>query len=121
MTNYPDIRAMTASTTNIGQAAEKRVAELLNNEGYQILTQNWRTKVCEIDLVAKKQKVVYFVEVKYRSSEHQGGGFEYITSKKLKQLHFAAEVWNQQNGWNGDYQLLAAAVSDERIEIVELD
>jgi uncharacterized protein (TIGR00252 family) len=109
-------------TTFIGKKAEARVAEFLNNEGYKILAQNWRTKVCEIDVVAKKEDIVYFIEVKYRSSEKQGGGLEYITPKKLNQIHFAAQIWVQQNNWNGDYRLLAAAVSgSEGISVVELD
>jgi uncharacterized protein (TIGR00252 family) len=109
-------------TTFIGKKAEARVAEFLNNEGYKILAQNWRTKVCEIDVVAKKEDIVYFIEVNYRSSEKQGGGLEYITPKKLNQIHFAAQIWVQQNNWNGDYRLLAAAVSgSEGISVVELD
>jgi uncharacterized protein (TIGR00252 family) len=109
-------------TTFIGKKAEARVAEFLNNEGYKILAQNWRTKVCEIDVVAKKEDIVYFIEVKYRSSEKQGGGLEYITPKKLNQIHFAAQIWVQQNNWNGDYRLLAAAVSgSEGISVVEVD
>jgi uncharacterized protein (TIGR00252 family) len=109
-------------TTFIGQEAESRVAEFLNNEGYKIIGRNWRTKVCEIDIVAKKDNIIYFIEVKYRSSEKQGGGLDYITSKKLRQVHFAAQIWNQQHGWEDDYQLLAASVSDNGdIQIVELD
>jgi uncharacterized protein (TIGR00252 family) len=109
-------------TTFIGKKAEARVAEFLNNEGYKILAQNWRTKVCEIDVIAKKEDIVYFIEVKYRSSEKQGGGLEYITPKKLNQIHFSAQIWVQQNNWGGDYRLLAAAVSgSEGISVVEVD
>jgi uncharacterized protein (TIGR00252 family) len=109
-------------TTFVGKKAESRVADYLKKSGFKVITKNWRTKVCEIDVVAKKDNVVYFVEVKYRSSEKQGGGLDYITSKKLKQLHFAAQIWNQQNQWEGDYRILAAAVSDdENILIVEVD
>lgn len=109
-------------TTFIGKKAESRVAEHLKEQGFKILAQNWRTKVCEIDLVARKNDVVYFVEVKYRSSEKQGDGLDYITPQKLKQVEFAAQIWNQQNNWEGDYRVLAAAVSDEAaIEIIELD
>jgi Holliday junction resolvase-like predicted endonuclease len=72
--------------------------------------------------VASKDKIIYFVEVKYRSSDSQGGGLEYITPKKLNQIKFAAQIWNQQNDWNGDYRILGAAVSDdESIEIIEID
>jgi ribonuclease HII len=105
-------------TTSIGKQAEKRVAAFLVNEGYQILAQNWRTKLCEIDIVARKNGTVFFVEVKYRSQQNQGDGFKYITSKKLKQMQFAAEIWNQQNHWEGDWQLVAVAATDSKIEIV---
>jgi uncharacterized protein (TIGR00252 family) len=108
-------------TTIIGQKAEKAVAEHLKRMGFKILALNWKTKVCEIDIVASKKDVVYFIEVKYRSSEKQGSGLEYITVQKLKKIHFAAEVWIQQNKWAGDYRLLGASVSDiKAIEIVEL-
>jgi uncharacterized protein (TIGR00252 family) len=108
-------------TTNIGQEAEKRVAVALEKDGFKILALNWKTKVCEIDVVTKKDNVIYFVEVKYRSSESQGRGLEYITPKKLHKLHFAAEVWVQQNNWGGDYRILAAEASDnEEPQIVEV-
>jgi uncharacterized protein (TIGR00252 family) len=108
-------------TIKIGQGAESRVANFLEKAGYKILGRNWRTKVCEIDIVASKDKIVYFVEVKYRSSEKQGSGLDYITTKKLKQMHFAAEIWVQQNKWENDYRLLAAEVSDSAMKIIELD
>jgi uncharacterized protein (TIGR00252 family) len=75
-------------TTFIGQSAEERVAKLLEKAGFKILARNWRTRICEIDIVANKNKIIYFVEVKFRSSEKQGSGLEYITPKKLKQSCF---------------------------------
>jgi uncharacterized protein (TIGR00252 family) len=108
-------------TTFIGKNAESKVAKYFNNAGFKILDQNWRTRVCEIDLIAQKEAVVYMIEVKYRSNTKQGDGLEYITPKKLKQLHFAADIWIQQNNWTGDYRLLAAAVSDSNMRIIELD
>ena len=107
-------------TTFIGKRAESRVADHLKSQGFKVLAQNWRTKVCELDVVVQKDEVVYFVEVKYRSSEKQGDGLEYITPKKLKQLYFAAQIWAQESNWEGDYRLLAAAVSENKIEIVEI-
>jgi uncharacterized protein (TIGR00252 family) len=108
-------------TTFIGKDAESRIADFLKANKFKILAQNWRTRVCEIDIVARKDKIVYFVEVKYRSSDKQGSGLEYITPKKLGQMHFAAEIWNQQNDWEGDYRILGAEVTDDKIKIVEID
>jgi ribonuclease HII len=80
------------SNYDSGHPAEIIAADYLITLGFKILDINWKTKYCEIDIVAVKKKRVYFVEVKSRSSTHSGTGFEYITSKKLNQMKFAAEM-----------------------------
>ncbi len=115
---------MIIKTTEQGQKAELAVAELLEQEGFDVIDRNWKTKVCEIDIVAQRSKVIYLVEVKYRSSQSQGSGFEYIANQKLKRMKFAAEIWKQTFGWAGDYRLMAAAVSGpdcQDIELVEIE
>lgn len=115
---------MIIKTTEQGMEAEAAVASLLEQQGFEIIDRNWKTRVCEIDVVAEKDKVVYFVEVKYRSAAAQGSGFEYIASRKLKKMNFAAEIWKQAYGWTGDCRLMAASVTDmdcEKIELVEID
>lgn len=104
--------------------AEAAVADLLEQQGFEIIDRNWKTKLCEIDIITQRQKVIYFMEVKYRGSDFQGGGFEYITAQKLHKMDFAARVWRQTYKWDGDYRLMAAAVSGpdcEDIELIELD
>jgi len=96
------------STTDIGKQAEQCVADHLAKNGYKIVTQNWRTRYCEVDIIAIKQKVVYFIEVKYRKSAIWGDGLDAITPKKLQQMTFAADLWVQANNWHGDYRLVAA-------------
>lgn len=111
-------------TTQQGLKAEQAVADLLLRQGFELIDQNWKTKVCEIDLVMEQAKAAYFIEVKYRSSFSQGDGFEYITPSKLKRMDFAARLWVQQFDWPGDYRLMAAAVSGpgcENINIIEID
>lgn len=114
------------NTTSLGRAAEAYVAEHLTRIGYSVQARNWRVQACEIDIVAAKDNIAYFVEVKFRGDDRQGGGLEYITPKKLAQMRFAAGVWVQRHAWQGDYRLLAVAVSgngqDFRIdELVEAD
>jgi Holliday junction resolvase-like predicted endonuclease len=72
----------------------------------------------------QKDKIMYFVEVKYRRQTAQGDGFEHIGPQKLNRMNFAAGVWCQNFDWDGDYRLMAAAVSGddcEDIRLVELD
>ncbi len=104
--------------------AEKALADLLEQQGFEIIDRNWKTKVCEIDIVAQNRGAVFFVEVKYRRGDFQGDGFEYITAQKLHKMNFAAEIWKQTYKWGGDYRLMAAAVSGpdcEDIQLIELD
>ena len=113
-------------TTIRGKQAETAVAEQLSRDGYEIIDQNWKTKVCEIDVIAQKDKIVYFVEVKFRAQALQGDGMDYITPQKLRQMHFAAQIWTQSNNWDGDYRLLAASVTTDGQdyvieEIIELE
>ena len=97
--------------TQRGRQAENEVAQRMRKQGYEILSQNWRTPRCEIDVVARKKKIIYFVEVKFRASTTQGDGLEYITNKKLSQMRFAAHIWLQQNKWDGDWRLGAIGVT----------
>lgn len=109
------------NTTETGQDAEKLVAELLLSQGHKIVTLNWRTRWCEIDIVSKTKSCVYFTEVKYRSSNSWGDGLEYITNQKLKQMKFAAEMWISNNNWSKDAILQAASVNkNNEIKIVEI-
>lgn len=105
------------STTDRGKRAEHAVATFLKEQDHKILEHNWRTKWCEIDVITQKDTTVFFVEVKYRETTHQGDGLEYITPKKLDQMTFAAELWVASHNWQGEYCLAAAAVSGSQFEV----
>jgi uncharacterized protein (TIGR00252 family) len=106
-------------STATGQQAEQAALEYLDQQGYKIIGQNWRTRWCEIDIVAEKDKRVHFVEVKYRASSSQGSGLDYITPRKLRQMRFAAEMWVQNHNWRGDYGLSALEVSGPTFQVTD--
>lgn len=97
-------------STEQGLLAEAQAADFLRQEGFKILGQNWRSRWSEIDIVASKAGVIHFVEVKYRSRESYGSGFEYITPDKQNRLRRAAAAWITQNG-GADYQIDVIAIS----------
>jgi uncharacterized protein (TIGR00252 family) len=103
-----------------GHAAEKQAAEYLAEQGFKIRELNWKTRYCEIDVVAEKDKTMYFVEVKYRKNSRQGFGLEYITPKKLQQMRFAAEMWVSSHQWNSSYQLAAISIDSDQITFLDL-
>ena len=102
---------MIQSNYSTGHEAEKVAALYLESHGYSIKDINWKTSVCEIDIVASKGNTMYFVEVKYRRNANQGDGFDYITPKKLQQMKFAASCWVQKYKYHGGYELSAIELS----------
>lgn len=84
-------RLMTTKT--IGNTAEDKASDYLITRGHLILERNWRTKVCEIDIVSVKADTVYFTEVKFRKNDSRGGGLAAVTARKVRQMKFAAGVF----------------------------
>lgn len=102
-----------------GHDAESVAADYLAQRGYTVLASNWRTRYCEIDIVAQKGSTVVMVEVKSRRAAGQGGGLDYITPKKLQQMQFAAELWVSAHQWRGSYQLGAIAIDAGNITFID--
>lgn len=117
------LRGMT--TRQIGDIAESETVRHLLELGHEIVARNWRTRYCEIDIVSKCGDTIYFTEVKYRKTARQGGGMAAITTKKQRQMTFAAELYAAKNKLKDVSLRLAAAdvrgqppVIQEFLEIV---
>ena len=92
-----------------GRKGEDVATHYLETHGHKIIARNWKTKWCEIDIVSQIGDILYFSEVKYRKN---GGGLDAITSKKLEQMRFAAELY-LTNFPNHKARLAAIAVSGD--------
>lgn len=102
------------TTKQTGDRAEQVVADFLTARGHGILERNWRTKFCEIDIVSRKDDTVYFTEVKYRKNAEYGDGLEAVTTKKQRQMKFAAEYFALKHKLDGvDLRLAAASVASD--------
>jgi uncharacterized protein (TIGR00252 family) len=110
------------SATDVGQAAETAATGELVRQGFVIVARNWRTKWCEVDIIARKADVIWFIEVKYRMTEKFGGGLEYIGRQKLLHLERAASLWTNQQHYEGEYTLGAVAVTGDNLvgELLEI-
>ena len=98
------------TTTAIGKRGEDLTRQWLLHNNFTIVERNWKTRWCEIDIIAEKQGIIYFVEVKFRKNSSFGDGFDYITAKKQQQMQFAAEFWLKQHNYGGECQLAAASI-----------
>jgi len=76
----------------IGSAYEQKAVEYLKNHGYKIVRQNYFCSYGEIDIIAKKDNIIVFVEVKYRKSSKSGLGESAVN--KNKQIHIINSAKN---------------------------
>ena len=107
------------TTRQIGDRGEQATADWLVADGHEIIARNWRTRYCEIDIVSLKDGTLYFTEVKYRKNDNFGGGLAAITTKKQRQMCFAAELFMAKHPqYEGcDMRMLVIAVDrDYNIE-----
>ena len=82
----------TAPHLALGRAAEAAAARFLERHGYRIVTNNFRAKGGELDLVAMDGTALAIIEVRYRASDHFGGAAASITFDKRRRIIRAARA-----------------------------
>ncbi len=88
---------------NRGIGGEKLVAQWLQQDGWTILHHRWRCRWGELDLIAQREEMLVFVEVKTRSSGNwDQQGLLAISGVKQQKLHDSAEFFLAQFPQWGD-------------------
>ncbi|WP_187262184.1 YraN family protein [Pontibacter beigongshangensis] len=95
---------MASQTKHIitGSSGEESAVAYLAEKGYQIRCRNFRHKRAEVDIIAQKDDVLVFVEVKTRTSDSFGYPEEAVSPKKEALLIAAAEEYIHQTDWQHD-------------------
>lgn len=93
--------ARTDGRRALGQEGEARAAEHLERAGYRIVARNVRADGVELDLVARRGRLVVFAEVKTRRSRRQGGPEEAVDERKQARLVRGARAWLAAHGGAG--------------------
>lgn len=75
----------------LGTDYENKACEYLENEGYEILERNFRSKKGEIDIIARDGQYIVFVEVKYRYNNNFGYSVEAVDARKQMIIYKVAE------------------------------
>ncbi len=76
-----------------GHLAEARAALLLRLKGYRILARRYRTPVGEIDVIAKRGKLLAMVEVKGRAGGAAANAAEALGAPQRRRIERAAAAW----------------------------
>lgn len=91
-----------------GHGAEFFAAALMMAKGYRILARRFSAHGGEIDLIARRGRVIAFVEVKRRAASEAAELA--ITAAKIARFGRAVDAWLMRNPWSADHVLRADAV-----------
>ena len=82
----------------LGETGEALAARKLIKAGYKIIETNYRTRLGEIDIIAKEDDTIVFVEVKSRRSVHFGNPKHAVTLQKQKKISMVALYYLKATG-----------------------
>ncbi|MCH7811681.1 MAG: YraN family protein [Chloroflexi bacterium] len=97
---------------DLGDFGERVARAHLEANGYRILATNFRVREGEVDIVAQKDGVAVFVEVKTRRGDAMGSAVEAVDRRKAQRLLLAAEAFAQQH---------EELPPDRRIDLIAID
>lgn len=87
----PDALSLRRKAERRGHGAERLAAFALRLKGYRIVSRRYRTRLGEVDLIARKGDLVAFVEVKARGSE--GGAVDAVGFAAQRRIQAAGDLW----------------------------
>jgi putative endonuclease len=84
---------MTAASQMLGEEGERIAEAWLAKRGWRILDRRFRSGHRDLDLIAEREDVVAFVEVKARRGRSFGHPVEAVNWRKQRELTRSAGVW----------------------------
>src|SRR5262245_6386004 len=81
---------MTMQRQALGRLGEELACAELERLGYVVVTRRYRTRYGELDIVARHEGMLVFVEVKARESRDFGHPAEAVTPQKMRRLFLMA-------------------------------
>lgn len=93
------VKAEKRNTRSIGKKYEDMASLFLKEKGYHILDRNYRNVCGELDIVAKKDGMLVFLEVKYRGSDVCGDPLEAVDIRKQRRISRTALYYLMRHGY----------------------
>lgn len=100
-----------------GLIAEEVALKYLKQRKFNILAHRFKSKIGEIDIIATRQNLVIFCEVK--NSDNKENIYYQLKSKQQRRIINTAQFWLSQNPVYHDYDMRFDCILVVGIEIIE--
>lgn len=108
------------TTKQLGDQGEQVVVDYLETSGHEIVARNYKTKIFEVDIISRKDRVLYFTEVKYRGGSDFGAGLDFIDQKKQQKMRLSVKGFMTVNPEYADFTpILAVAAVGKDFKLEE--
>ena len=103
---------------DLGKNGERAASEYLQKKGYHILEHNFRNGRAEIDLIAKLEGVLIFVEVKTRKTEFFGFPEEAVNYRKEMNIRKCSSAYMNTINHLGEIRFdIISIIMDEALNV----
>lgn len=112
-----------AEHNNLGKKGEIAALAYLLQNNYQMINCNWRCRNYEVDIIARQDDTIIFIEVKTRSSSFWGYPEEAISKRRIKRLVEAADYYIKANDITSDvrFDVIAIIMKNDTPEILHFE
>ncbi|ARE81060.1 YraN family protein [Campylobacter helveticus] len=100
-----------------GILGENRACSFLKKRKFEILERNFHSKFGEIDIIAKKDEILHFIEVKFTQKDYEP--YERLDTKKYNKILKTIEFYKLKKQFYNDFQLDLICIKDKEIEFFE--
>ncbi|RUM66253.1 MAG: YraN family protein [Sulfurimonas sp.] len=100
-----------------GNIAEDNTCQFLQQQGFVIMERNCYSRFGEIDIIARKENLVHFIEVK--SAQDYEQAIQNVTPQKIKRIVKTVDCYLKKHALDVDYCIDAAIVTPDGVEFLE--
>ncbi|MCX2682715.1 YraN family protein [Campylobacter sp. MIT 21-1685] len=100
-----------------GIVGEYKACAFLKRNKFEIVMRNFHSKFGEIDIIAKKEGVLHFIEVKLTHNDYEPA--ERLDTRKYKKLIKTIEIYQARYGISCDFQLDLICIKNGAVEFRE--
>lgn len=103
----------------IGDAGESQACDWLRSRGFLILDRNVSNHFGEIDIIAKRGRVIHFVEVKTRRGHRVGSAVEAGMGRKLEKSMRTAQALAEKHYQHAPLSMDILSIDGDQIRLFE--
>jgi putative endonuclease len=111
---------VTRTTNAFGELGERIAARWLERAGWKILSRRFRSGRRDIDVVAERDGLIAFIEVKARTGLEFGTPVEAVHRRKQRELAKSAQTWIDRHGREGEayrFDVMGVLLREKRVYV----